>query len=161
MLSRYETLFLTVPEITQDESKTIEKQLYALISVSNGSIISFEKWGKYKLAYPVRKYDYGVYFLMRFEIEDDLKRGNLINSIRDFFNVKHTELVMRHVIVRLNPKASLAYKKPDSLEEVPTIDVDEFLKENKMTGLLSSSVSHPIDKSKELEEDDIDVDEEV
>ena len=67
---RYETLVLTVPEITGDESKHIEKELVTIIEKNKGSLISFERWGKYRLAYPVKKNEYGVYFLIRFETED-------------------------------------------------------------------------------------------
>ncbi len=38
---------------------------------------------------------------------------------------------MRNIIVRLDPLASLEYKRPESLEETPTKDIDTFLKESK------------------------------
>lgn len=151
---RYETLFLTVPDITADESQNIENQLDSLVTQSKGKVISFERWGKYKLAYPVRKQDYGVYFLARFEMDSDRKDA-LLEDIKNLFAVKHNELVMRNVIVRLDEHASLEYKRPESLEEAPTRDVDQFLKENKMTGLINSTSA--ADKAQEVEED-VDVD---
>lgn len=132
---RYETLFLTIPEITADEISVIEKQLEKLAQDAKATILSFEKWGKYKLAYPVRKYDYGVYFLVRFEIDNDHK-NILLENIKTLFSVKQFDLVMRFTTQKLDPKGTLEYKRPESLEEVPTRDVDTFLKENKMTGLL-------------------------
>lgn len=139
-MQKYEILFLTVPEITQDESETIEKKFDGLVSEEKGSVISYERWGKFELAYPVRKYDYGIYFLTRFEVSDDLKE-KLIKKLHDFFQVKQGDLVMRYIIVHLDPNKSLEYKRPESLEEGPARDVDEFLKENKMTGLLNTSTS--------------------
>ena len=38
---------------------------------------------------------------------------------------------MRNTIVRLDPLGSLDYKRPDSLEEIPTKDIDAFVKESK------------------------------
>ncbi len=160
-MPRYETLFLTIPEITQEESKTIEKQLDALIVNSKGSMLSYERWGKYNLAYPVRKYDYGVYYLMRFEIKDEDK-GKMIEAVRDFFNIKFTDLVMRHLTVALSPTASLDYKRPESLEETPSRGVDNFIKEHKIpatVGSATSSVDSDSKKEDEMFEEEIDLEE--
>ena len=152
---RYETLFLTVPEITADEISIIEKHLDKLAQEVKATIVSFEKWGKYKLAYPIRKYDYGVYFLVRFEV-DDTNKNQLVESVKTYFAVKQFDLVMRFTTQKLDSKASLEYKRPESLEEIPTRDVDTFLKENKMTGLLGKSraprESYATDESSQSQE---------
>lgn len=146
---RYETLFLSIPEITSDEVKAIESQLDDTISKAKGNVISFERWGKYKLAYPVRKYDYGVYFLVRFEIDE--KDKSVLDSLAHLLSVKQTDLIMRHLNIKLDPKQSLDYKRPESLEELPTRDVDTFLKENKMTGLMHKSSKSQVE---DVESDD-------
>ena len=64
---RYEALMLAVPEITQDEVKNLESQFEGAVSGSKGAMLSFERWGKYRLAYPVKKNEYGVFFLARCE----------------------------------------------------------------------------------------------
>lgn len=132
-MQRYEVLTLTVPEITKDELKQMENQLDKLITSAKGSTLSFEKWGKFKLTYPVRGNEYGVYCLMRFEAP-----GSLIKEMREFFAVKLHDIAMRYVIARVEGD-SLVYQRPKSLEEATTSrDVDTFLKENQMGGLLSS-----------------------
>jgi small subunit ribosomal protein S6 len=129
---RYEMLFLTVPEITVDEASAIESQLEKAIAQVEGTILSYERWGKYNLAFPVRKYDYGVYFLIRFEVNDEQKTS-LLASIRTLFDIKYIDLVMRYKIMRLDPHASLEYNRPPSLEDTP------ILEKNKMPGLLNKS----------------------
>ena len=118
---RYEVLILTIPEITQDETKNLETQFNGLITKAKGSIISFERWGKYALAYPVGKNSYGVYFLARFEIEND--SASLIESIRHLCAVKFDGLVMRSMVSALDPKKPLTYHRQHSLEEATTQDV--------------------------------------
>ena len=145
-LRRYELLLLTVPEITSDESKNLEKQLNKLVQDYKGSIISFERWGKYRLVYPVKKNDYGIYYLFRFEIP---RETELIQDVKTLFNVKLNNIVMRNMFTYLDEKASLAYQRPKSLEEVPTRDVETFLKENKMEGLLSAVDSPQRKRAKE------------
>lgn len=130
---RYEVLMLTVPEITADETTALESQFEAIVKANRSTSLSFERWGKYRLAYPVKKSDYGVYFLARFEagVED---YRTLVDAIRLFLMVKNSELVVRHMIARLDENGSLAYQRPESLEEVPARDHESFFKENKMNG---------------------------
>jgi small subunit ribosomal protein S6 len=137
---RYETLFLTVPEITTDEAATLEKQFDKVVSAAEGTVIAYERWGKYRLAYPVRRNEYGVYYLARFEV-DDKHKDSLLDALKNFFQVKFGEIIMRNTVVRLDPLGSLDYKRPESLEEVPTKDIDAFVKESK--SLLSSTSAAP------------------
>ena len=152
---RYETLFLTVPEITGDEASTLEQQLEKAVKENRGSLLSFDRWGKYRLAYPIRKNEYGVYFLARFETSEDYN-PTVLEAVRTMFSVKNAELVMRHMVAALDADNSLMYQRPESLEEVPARDVDSFLKENKMTGLLGKSSMHA---SSGIEDDVSDIDE--
>ncbi len=165
-LQRYEVLLLTVPEITSDESKDVEKRLNKLVKDHKGSVISFDRWGKYRLVYPVKKNDYGIYYLFRFEIPKDT---GLIQDAKTLFKVKLNDIIMRSLFTHLDPKASLAYQRPKSLEEVPARDVETFLKENKMEGLLSAVDSpkqkwtkegqKPTKKLEKIENNDQDEDE--
>lgn len=132
---RYEILMLTVPEITQDETKQLENRLEKMIEEHKGVVLSFERWGKMLLAYPVKKNEYGVYFLMRFEIEKNATP--LLNELATIFAVKLNDIVMRHFITKLDAAASLVYQRPQSLEEAPARDVDTFLREHKVEGLSS------------------------
>lgn len=134
---RYETLLLAIPEITADEAASLESNFEKAIAENKASLISFERWGKYRLAYPVRKNDYGVYFLSRYEIPES-HVDSLLKALNSLMAVKHNELVMRHMTCHIKANAPLAYHRPESLEEAPTRDVETFLKESKMTGLLNS-----------------------
>lgn len=127
---RYESLFVTVPEITSDEATSLEKTLSKAVTDSKGSVISFERWGKYQLAYPIRRNDYGVYYLMRFEVGDELK-DEALAELKKLFGVKYGELIMRSIVKSLPSKQSLDYKRPESLEEAPSKEIDTIMKESK------------------------------
>lgn len=135
-MKRYETLILTVPEITKDECSWLEMELSKLISRGKGSLISFDKWGKYRLTFSIRRNNYGVYFLIRFEVEGELYT-ELLKEMDAFFKVKAFDVVMRTLTTVLDLNKSLEYQKPPSLEDSPSHDVDKFLKENKIDGMLS------------------------
>ncbi len=135
MMNRYEILMLAVPAITGDEATNLEKGLADIIKKGKGEVLSFERWGKCRLAYPVRKNDYGVYFLTRFDVETDKV---VFEEIKTAFTVKFNDMIMRHVLVRLEPGQTLEYRRPQSVEDAPARDVDSFLRDNNMEGLRSS-----------------------
>lgn len=127
MVRRYEALLLTVPELTADEAKSIEQNFARMVEAHKGTLISFERWGKYPLAYPIKKNDYGVYFLARFETN---QVNPLVNEVKTLLNVKLHELVVRNMITSLEDKQSLAYQRPPSLEEGSSREVGSFFKDN-------------------------------
>jgi len=120
----YEVLILAAPEITNDEERNLEKQFTALLTEKKASVLSFERWGKYKLYYPVNKNEYGVYFLSRFQSKPNQE---LLQEIRSLFVIRFDSLVMRHMISVLEDMVSLEYQRPRSLEEAPA--QEGFLKD--------------------------------
>jgi len=136
MMRQYEALLLTVPEITGDEIKNLETQLDKTIKSGTGSTISFERWGKYRLAYEINKNDYGVFFLTRFELPVGTNKA--LNEMKHLLKVKFNNVVMRDMISVLNPKYPLTYQRPRSLEEAPARET-EFSKDNKMNNFFSDN----------------------
>lgn len=145
---RYEALMLTVPELTADEAKSIEDNLSRLVQAHKGTLISFERWGKYRLAYPVKKNDYGVYFLARYETNE---AQPLSNEVRTLLNVKLHNLIMRSIIAKLEAHESLAYQRPTSLEEAPAREVGSFFKDNKSDRMHASDAMGLMDDDNEKE----------
>ncbi len=123
-MARYEILLLAVPEIAADDASTVESQLHSAITAQKGDVLSFERWGKYRLAYQIQKNDYGVYFLARFILpQADL--GLALEDIHRLFRVKYRDLIMRYIITELPTEKSLEYRRPESLEETPRREASE------------------------------------
>jgi len=157
-LQRYEALMLTTPELTKDETVFIEKQIDEAVRKAAGSVISFERWGKYRLEYPVHKNDYGVYLLTRFEIPEG---SQALKDLQTIFAIKLNLIVMRHMVHALESTASLAYQRPKSLEEAPESgDGRGFLRDHrKIEGLISAvDSSGRFGESTDDLEDDEDLD---
>jgi small subunit ribosomal protein S6 len=150
-MPRYETLFLASTEITEDEISFIERYLDEQLSKVKGELSVFDKWGKYRLAYPVGKSDYGVYILARYEIGDDAGVANFVKELDSFVKVKCDEFVLRYVSVRLSKNAPATYIKPDPIDAGRTASVDKFVKENKMEGLLGRDFEARDGDASELE----------
>lgn len=144
----YETLMLARTEITDDELSTLEKSLDKILGAKDGKMTLFDKWGKYKLAYPVKKNVYGIYILARYEVPEQ-GLAALFNDIETLFKIKYNELIMRHVNVRLEGEISSIYAKPEPVASHRTSNLDSFIKEHKMKGLIDTRVEK---KAKEKEE---------
>lgn len=130
---RYEALILTIPEVTNDEAGELEKSLEKKLIEHKGKLVTYDRWGKYLLAYPVKSNEYGIYFLARFDVPAT-KKNEVVNELKSLFDLKFNAVVMRYVVCNIANDAPITYKRPQSLDETPK-DVDQFLKENKMSGL--------------------------
>jgi small subunit ribosomal protein S6 len=128
---RYEILLLAIPEITGDEASRLESQLRDSIREKKGTCISFERWGKFRLLYPVNKNEYGVYFLVRLEAGTS-EVIELLKQVRALIQLKYNEIVMRYLINKLDKHDSLAYQRPESLEEAPGKVADSLGREHKV-----------------------------
>jgi len=115
---------LASPAITQDELANLETQLQGVVTKAGASVLSCERWGKFRLAYPVNRNDYGVYLLLRFEASQ--LPTVVLENIRTILSVDQRNLVVRFVINMLDPKASLEYHRPPSLEETPPKEPGSF-----------------------------------
>lgn len=112
----YETLMLLDVDVSDADLSTLENQVKDLVKAGKGSLKSFDKWGKYRLAYPVRKKDYGVYALARYEVKDEA--AAFFKKFETHLRVKCHELVYRHVHARLTPESfEKEYVRPESIEQ--------------------------------------------
>lgn len=156
----YETLMLVCTEITGDEISALESQIDKIVTGKKGQMTLFDKWGKYKLAYPVKKSMYGVYILARYELPED-QLSSFFSDIDTLFRIKYNELVMRHVTLKLADDVSSVYKYPEPIGSHGTSNLDSFIKENKMKGLIDTPVKKEKEQGKEEAEISIPVEEPV
>ena len=140
----YETLILISTETTNDELTIIEKEFERLSSKAKGRIVSFDKWGKYRLSYPVNKSDYGIYVLVRYEMAS-AKISEMLKDLDLFFKIKCDEVVMRHVTLKIEDVLS-EYQKPEAIVTSDVSNFDTFIKENKMEGIIATDVKNVQEK---------------
>ena len=115
---QYETLMLLTTKATPEEVAGLETSLKTFVEDAKGSFASFDKWGRYRLAYAVRKQDYGQYILARYELAGENEA--FFKKVENHVRVKCHEFVMRHVNVALDEGAfNRPYTKPVSLDEQP------------------------------------------
>ena len=65
-MRKYETIFITKPDLGEDETKGISEKVQEIISSMKGECQRLEDWGIRKLAYPINKCARGRYFYVNF-----------------------------------------------------------------------------------------------
>ncbi|PCJ53805.1 MAG: 30S ribosomal protein S6 [Candidatus Hydrogenedentota bacterium] len=94
----YEALFIVQPEAAEDLVQTIATGVETLITEDGGVIVRSEIWGKRRLAYLVKKFNEGIYILIRFEAETDI-----VKKLEGHFHLN--EDVIRYLTVLFDEKA--------------------------------------------------------
>ena len=67
-IRKYEIVFISNPEITDQEIEELVKIVSKEINDLSGTIIKTDIWGLKKLSYPIKKFKEGNYVLIEFDI---------------------------------------------------------------------------------------------
>lgn len=99
----YEVLFILSPQVTEEESTTLINDFKDIATKNGANLKSEDAWGRRRLAYPIHKFNEGIYHL--FVLESDSSLSELDRRM------KNVDRVLRHVIVRTD----LEQKRADKL----------------------------------------------
>ena len=94
-LCEYEMVFIISPEVTEERVDTIVEDVSRLITGKGGIVSEVERWGKRKLAHPIRHFAEGSYVLARFKMKP--ASGKELET-----NLRISEEILRHLLVRLD-----------------------------------------------------------
>ncbi|MEM4723702.1 MAG: 30S ribosomal protein S6 [Candidatus Hadarchaeum sp.] len=97
-MPQYELVFVVRPELEEEPLAALVNKVSQTISDLQGQVQQIEPWGKRRLAYPIKKYREGFYYLMLIELPASAVRS-LDRTLR------FTEDVIRHLIVRKDEKS--------------------------------------------------------
>lgn len=93
-MRNYEIAVVLHPDLEIDLATTLEK-IEAIITKNGGKITKKDNWGKRKLAYKIKKQDWGIYVF--YTVEIDPTKINRINQ-----SLRITEEAMRYLIVTID-----------------------------------------------------------
>lgn len=94
-MAKYEMLYLLNNEATE-EAKAAQVEKYEnIVKSMNGAVVSTDKWGTKKLAYPIKFKNEAYYVLMTFEAE-----ANVVNELERVAGIDSE--VLRRMITKLN-----------------------------------------------------------
>ena len=94
-LEDYELVCIINPEITDESLESKIDGISKFITGKNGVVAEVERWGKKKLAYPIKHFLEGIYVLTKFKI-------NPAQCKELETNLKISEEVLRHLLIKLS-----------------------------------------------------------
>jgi len=94
-LRDYELILVISPEVAEEEFEAAIDNVGRFITGKGGVISDTERWGKRKLAYPIRHFVEGSYVLTRFKLKPEF--GRELEA-----NLRISEEVLRHLLVKLS-----------------------------------------------------------
>jgi len=68
----YETGFLVSPNMADEDAEAVIQQMADIVVQKNGKMVKQEKWGKRRLAYPIKKFGEAYYVFFHYEGEPDI-----------------------------------------------------------------------------------------
>jgi small subunit ribosomal protein S6 len=102
-LRTYEVVHIAAPNTSDDDLNKLNTQLEQVVADLGGTVTKTDVWGRRKLAYPIEKYDEGIYTV--FYIDGT---GKEIAEVERRLRV--TDLVIRFMTVRTDEDLKRAAK---------------------------------------------------
>ena len=90
-MKTYEMLYVLDAGLTDEANEALVKKFEDVVASSGGKVVSTDKWGVKKLAYPIKYKHDGFYVLMTFEAE-----GSVVKELDRVAGL--TSEVLRRVI---------------------------------------------------------------
>ena len=94
-LRDYELGYIISPEVAAEQADTIVDNVSRFITGKGGAISNVERWGKRKLAYPIKRFMEGDYVLVKFQLKPSL--GTELET-----NLQISEEILRYLLIRLD-----------------------------------------------------------
>lgn len=95
----YELGFILNPEVNEEQTGALLQRIEQITTTHDGQIVQVNQWGRRRLAYPIDHNRDGLYVF----VDMILTPETVVELDR---SLKVTEEVLRHIIVKRDPKAA-------------------------------------------------------
>lgn len=93
-MNSYEAMVVLKPDLGKENLDKTLAQIQDVITKNGGSIGEMKDWAKQKLAYPIKKYKEGIYYLVNFRID-----SGALSAIKRTFGLN--ESMLRTLIIKI------------------------------------------------------------
>jgi small subunit ribosomal protein S6 len=118
MIRDYEAVFITSADLNSEEQAELLDRVRGFVARFDGQIRREYLWGRRKLAYPIKKKDYGIYHL--WYLSGD---GAMLEELERQFG--YSEQVIRAQIIKVEDWESAAAKFESLVELKPAEETSE------------------------------------
>lgn len=109
-MRQYETGFVLSPTLSEEETAQLVQQMAEIVAQKKGRMVKQDIWGKRRLAFPIKRFQEGVYVFFTYEGAGDIS----VELERRF---KQTDAVIRFMTVLKDPRDLVRRKKKRRAEE--------------------------------------------
>ncbi|MBN2409727.1 MAG: 30S ribosomal protein S6 [Candidatus Aminicenantes bacterium] len=110
-MKHYETGLLIAPNLSEGDTEQLIGQVAEVISQREGKLVKQDRWGKRRLAYPIKKFNEALYVFFYYEGRPDIP----LELERRF---KQTDTVLRYLTLQKDPEEAVRRKrKKEKAEE--------------------------------------------
>lgn len=106
----YETVFILKPTLPNEKVNEVLGKIKEIITSNEGTVLLSDSWGKRRLAYPVKKYKEGSYYLFRFSSD-----GRVVEKLENFFRL--ADSVIKYISIKIEPGRKGVKKKATAKKE--------------------------------------------
>lgn len=94
-MRKYEIMFIVKPDLEESNIKQVAQDMKSVLESNNAKVLELKEMGQRDLAYEIKKYKTGYYFLFTIETED-------LNATKEFDRLSLiNESILRHLIVKI------------------------------------------------------------
>ncbi len=94
-LQEYELVYILNPDMTDEALETRVNGISEFITTREGVVDAVDKWGKKRLAYPIKHFLEGNYILTKFKMSP--AKSKELEA-----NLRISEDIVRHLLIRVN-----------------------------------------------------------
>ena len=98
----YEVLYILSPQVPEEEATALIGEFRRVGESTGATLKNEEAWGRRRLAYPIQKFNEGIYHLLVYESDSSLAELDR--------RMKNNDRVLRHMIVRTDEDLKRADK---------------------------------------------------
>jgi len=95
LVNDYELVFIVHPEVADDALDPLINNVTQYITGKNGTVIEVARWGRKKLAYPIKHVLEGNYVLIKFKLNPAANRELETN-------LKIAEKIIRYLLIKMD-----------------------------------------------------------
>lgn len=103
-MRQYETGFVLSPTLSEEETAQFVQQMSEVIAQKKGRMVKQDIWGKRRLAFPIKRFQEGVYVFFTYE-----GAGDISTELERRF--KQTDSVIRFMTVLRDPRDLIGRKR--------------------------------------------------
>ena len=109
-MRQYETGFVLSPALSEEETSQFVQQMAEIVAQKKGRMVKQDVWGKRRLAFPIKRFQEGVYVFFTYD-----GPGDVATELERRF--QQTDAVIRFLTVVKDPRDLVRRKKKRRAEE--------------------------------------------